>query len=125
MLDIHQKRKIRGVMYHRFTLLAIFLVFLIVLHSTWSVYEKKRESESLMNASKNHVAELLDRDKELRNKIQRLDTEIGIEEEIRSKFSVTKEDETMVIVVPEEENKVTQTDNTESIWQKIKKLFGR
>ena len=102
MLDFHQRRKIKTVLYDRTTLIVLSVLVIISLHSTWKVYGKKRESEALKNISVQNVDELTSRDNELKSKIRRLETDSGIEEEIRSKFSVAKQGEQMVVVVEDE-----------------------
>jgi uncharacterized membrane protein YhiD involved in acid resistance len=119
MLDISQKRKIRGIMYHKATLITLFILVLLFAHSTWSVYQKKRASEELKNVSLQNVATLLARDKELKNKIQGLQTEPGIEAEIRSKFTVAKNGENMVVVVEDTSTTTGEEMSDPGFWQKI------
>ncbi|GEM_PF-530529 len=125
MLDFHQKRKVRSVIYNRTTLVVLGILVLIVIHSTWVVYKKKKESESLKTISLNNVEELRKRDKELEARIERLSTTPGIEEEIRSKFSVAKQNENVVIIVSEEAKKASSTSKNDSFWQKIKDFFTK
>ncbi|OHA93178.1 MAG: hypothetical protein A3H52_03115 [Candidatus Zambryskibacteria bacterium RIFCSPLOWO2_02_FULL_39_26] len=123
MLDFQQKRKVKSFMYNRVTLAVLLVVVLFVLNSTWSVYQKKRESERLKNVALGNVENLRGRNSELQVKIERLGTEVGIEEEIRSKFNVAKQEENAVIIVPKSETNATST-NSSSFWQKVKKFFG-
>jgi cell division protein FtsB len=123
MLDIQQKRKFRNIIYHRVTLAMLFLLVLLVLHSTWRVYVKKRESISLMNASTARLSELESRNDELDQKIKKLQTVSGVEEEIRAKFSVAKESENMVIIVREEKATSSQQNKSAGFWSNIKTLF--
>jgi len=123
MLDIQQKRKLRTLMYHRITLVVLALVVAVFLHSTWAVYSKKEESKLLMNSSKESLVKLKDRESQLSDKISRLDTEEGIEEEIRSKFSVAKDNEAMVVVVEGSEKATSSGKEKQSFWQKVKNLF--
>ncbi len=123
MLDIQQKRKLRFFMYHKFTLGALFLLVLVFVHSTWVVYKKKTESESLMNISKQRVSTLRNRESDLNEKISRLDTEEGIEEEIRSKFTVTKDSENMVVIVPNTDEATATVQKSTSLWSKFISLF--
>lgn len=125
MLDFQQKRKVRSLMYNHVTLYVLGAVVLIVLHSTWSVYKKKNESEELKNISEQHVEELRQRDSELRAQLARLDTVPGVEEEIRSKFSVAKDKENIVVIVNDEEKSVSTTSSEKGLWNKIKKLFSK
>lgn len=123
MLDIQQKRKLRTYMYSRVTLALLFLIVLLAMHSTWSVYKKKRESQVLLSVSENRVIELRDRESDLDSKIKRLDTEVGLEEEIRSKFSVAKENEAVVIVVEQDKKIATSTKNEYGFWSRIVNFF--
>ena len=114
MLDFQQKRKVRAVMYHRATLGALFLLVLLALHSTWAVYKKKRTSDEIKNITLNHVSDLRKRNEDLQEKIDKLATVSGIEEEIRSKFSVAKDDEKMVVVIPSSEKEVSTSTKRNS-----------
>ena len=118
MLDFERKRKLRNIMYHKITLWVLGVVVIFALHSTWLVYQKKRESERMKNISLAHVRELEARDADLKSKIERLSTPTGVEEEVRSKFSVAKENENMVVVVEDKKVVATTTEKV-SIWQKI------
>lgn len=121
MLDFQQKRKVRGLMYNRVTLSILGIIVLLFIHSTWSVYNKKVNSEEARLATEERVLELRIRDSELQDKIARLETDSGIEAEIRSKFSVAKEDEKMVVIVSDDEEKSTTTEEKLGFWKK----FGR
>ena len=76
-----------------------------------------------MIVSKERVDQLRKRDSDLDEKINRLDTEVGIEEEIRSKFSVTKENENMVVVVPRDDKIATTTPKKIGLWDRFMGLF--
>lgn len=125
MLDIQQKRKFRSILYHRITIGILFVIVILALHSTWKVYMKKRESVMLKDASLVRLNELELRNNDLETKINKLNTTSGVEEEIRSKFSVAKEEENMVIIVREEDiSSSTHTENA-TMWSKIKGLFRK
>ena len=125
MLDFQQKRKVRRLMYHRATLIALAIVVLFAVHSTWVVYQKKRTSEEMKNVSLRNVEELRLRDEELKSRIERLGTSQGIEEEIRSKFTVAKDKENMVIVVDDNSQNMSTTSPRLSFWQKVWHIFSR
>ncbi|MFZ2523303.1 MAG: hypothetical protein WAW92_02850 [Minisyncoccia bacterium] len=110
-------------MYNRLTLTLLLVVVILAINSTWVVYKKKRESETLMNISKERVEDLRKRETDLNYKIQRLDTDVGLEEEIRSKFSVTKEGESMVVVVPKTEYVATTSTKKDGLWSRFVNIF--
>lgn len=123
MLDFQQKRKIRSFAYNRVVIGILLLVVLIMAHSTWTVYRKKEASEEMKNVSLQNVEELRQRNKDLENKINRLDSTPGIEEEIRLKFNVVKGDENMVVIVDDKENSSSTVSSKSGFWQKIKSFF--
>lgn len=123
MLDIQQKRKVRSFLYHRGFLAVLFVVVLFALHSTWSVYRKKELSLEMKNISLNQVEDLRKRNDDLDKKINKLTTDVGIEEEIRSKFSVAKEGESVVVVVQDEQKAASSTKSHASFWSKLISVF--
>ena len=122
MLDIQQKRKARSVAYHPVTLVILTILVLFFAHSTWAVWQKKQESEQMKNISAANLADLQARDAELKADIANLQTDNGIEAEIRSKFNVAKAGENMVVVV-NTDNPVTSTATSTSFWQNLMHVF--
>ncbi len=123
MLDFQQKRKVRSLMYNRITIGILSVIILLVLHSTWVVYRKKVESERMKQASLKNVESLRLRDQELQEKIDRLSTKQGIEEEVRAKFSVAKYEENIVIIVQDEIASTGEKIKKQGFWDKIKGIF--
>lgn len=123
MLDSQQKRKFRAILYHRLTLIILSILVIIVLHSTWIVYKKKIASENTKKISMQNVENLKLRDNEIQARIDRLATVSGVEEEIRSKFAVTKNGENMVIVIDDNEEKMATTSNKDGLWKRFVSFF--
>jgi len=125
MLDIQQKRKFRNILYHKVTLALLFILVLLALHSTWKVYQKKQESLVMKETSTKRLNEFETRNNELDLKIKKLNTTSGVEEEIRSKFSVAKDNENMVVIVREDSTSTPILSEKTSFWSKFKALFKR
>ncbi len=123
MLDFQQKRKARSIAYNKITIVILIMLVLVGARSTWLVYQKKVSSEEMKNESLKNVENLRLRDEELKQKIDRLKTKEGIEEEIRLKYNVVKEEENMVVVVEDEKTEVATTSSKVSFWQKFMNLF--
>ena len=124
MLDSQQKRKVNQVLYHKVTLVVLFVVVLFVIRATWIVYQKKLESEELRDISLRYKNVLEERDRELGLQMDRLETEAGKEAEIRSKFSVAKEKENIVVIV-EDSSTTKPAISSKSLWQKFLDLFKK
>lgn len=125
MLDFQQKRKVRSILYHRVTLGILILICLLTAHSTWSVYKKKQESEALRHEAQERLDALTTRNNELVANIARLKTSEGVEAEIRSKFSVVKSNENMVVIVNDDASVTVATTTSKGFWQRFKGWFGR
>lgn len=119
MIDFQQKRKFRNIAFHKVTLGVFFVAVLIAANSTFGVFQKKRASEKAKNISLQNTQELRTRQTDLEKKIERLETTTGTEEEIRSKFNVVKEGESMVVVVEEQDQEVSTTSPNRGFWQKL------
>ena len=124
MLDFQQKRKVRGFLYNRITIGVLLLILIVLLRSTWAVYQKKIESENFKEASLKNVESLRARSSDLQSKIDRLATKQGIEEEVRSKFSVAKDNENMVIIVPDNSTTTAEVAKTD-FWSRLESFFGK
>ena len=125
MLDLAQKRKVRSVIYNRATIAVLLVVTALFLHSTYSVYKKKEESEKLKNISLQYKNSLEKRYNEMNSQIENLQTETGIEAEIRSKFNVAKDNESIVVIVDDDNSTSSKATTTPTgFWQKIRNFFG-
>ncbi len=123
MLDIQQKRKLRSVMYNRITLGVLAVLLLFMTHSTWVVYKKKVSSEEMKKSAQEKVLVLGQRKEDLETKIDQLGTVSGIEEEIRSKFSVVRTGEKMVVVIPSDEKNSSSTVKKVTLWERLIQFF--
>ena len=124
MLDFQQKRKVKSFMYNRVTIGLLFVFVLYASFSTFRVYKKQKESEYLRGVVEKKVYELEAKDRQINEKIQDLDTDQGLEREIRGKFNVAKDDENMVIILENEEATTTDIRKPMSFWQKVLGFFS-
>jgi len=116
MFDFQQKRKFKKVIYSRVTILILFILVLLLANSTYKIYQKERLSLADYNQTKKEYDSLNGRQTMLDSEIARLKTENGIEEEIRSKFSVAKPGETVVVVVDSSSSSSTDENISNNSW---------
>lgn len=103
--------------------LALILVLALLINSVTKVYKKKKEAEKVLVRMESQAAELKKRDEFLRDSLEKLSTEEGIEFEIRKKLNVAEAGEGVAIIV--EEEPATSTPSAKiSPWQKLKKFFN-
>ncbi|HEU0085898.1 MAG TPA: septum formation initiator family protein [Candidatus Paceibacterota bacterium] len=105
----------------------LVLLFAIVVLFSWSVFgffEKMRETEAKRETAEEKVAELSEKKEKLTRDIEYLETDRGVEDNIREKFGFVKEGEKVIVIV-EDENFSTQSIEEEkgSFWKFIRNIF--
>ncbi len=124
MLDFQQKRTIRRAMYSRVTIITMLVFVLILIKSTYGIYQKEQLSADTFNATQKQYNGLKNQETMLNSEIAKLKTNEGIEEEIRSKFDVAKPGETVVVVLDNQKSSADSgADQNLNIWQKFLNLF--
>lgn len=124
MFDYQQKKKIRKVIYSKITLAVLFVAIIILAKANYSIYKKEVLSNENYNIVKNDFDSLKERKVVLESEIKRLKTNEGVEEEIRSKFDVSKPGEIVVNVIDNSSSTLIENKNKGvNLWQKITNLF--
>lgn len=124
MLDFQQKWKAKTFLYSKGVRVFLALVALYSLYSTYIVYDKKRESAQAVVEAEQRLIALSAKNTILLEDIDRLQTDEGLEAEIRNKYSVAKGSEQVVVLVEEEPALVATTTEKKSVWAKVKGFFG-
>ena len=126
MLDFHEKRKIRGLVYSRVSIGVILILAILLSFSVYERFVVEREMKEKMLEKESELEHLKGRAALLEEKVDHLQNERGIEEELRSRFDVAKDGEQVVIIVDDEEedlfeNFATKTqEEQKSVWQMLK-----
>lgn len=103
MKIFEDKKHTKARLYSRMTVVILILFVLLLAKSVFGLYVKNRESIAARNASETKLQALKDREASLKEEINRLENNEGMEWEIRDKFNVTKPGENVVIIVPDDE----------------------
>lgn len=114
-----------GSKFRRITIFFILLIiFLVLVNSVFRVYKKKRGAEEVLAKMQEEMMLLEQRGKNLEASLARLETNEGLEFELRKKLNVASEGESVAIIVTEEEeNKDVVPEKT--YFQKIKENFKK
>ena len=123
MLDFQQKRQIKKVIYSRASLITLFLVVVFLARSDYDIYTRQQLSADNYNETKKDYDGLKVREAMLATALGRLKTEVGIEEEIRSKFSVAKPGETVVVVVDSSSTQDNKNQSDSNLWSRFMSWF--
>lgn len=111
MREFSQKRKMWKKIYSIPVLILLLVILFFVLKGTWIIFMKSSYSHKQKIAVEAELIALQERKNSIEKKIQRLNTETGVEEEIRSKYDVAKEGEKLIVIVDEEEKEINTEEN--------------
>ncbi len=120
MLEFQQKKKVRKILYSPVVLMILAIVFVILAHALWGVYQKVQISATNLEREQIEFDKLSSREKSLASSIDYLKTDQGVESEIRSKFKLVKDGEKVAVIVDDKPNIATSTaTTTHSFWYKL------
>ena len=117
MKELQRKQGIRRIVYSIPSLIILSIIALILTKGALGVMNKERTSSELSKDLEEKAAALVLREQELREGVRRLETEEGIKDEIREKFSVTEEGE-LVAVIIDDRGASSSTDSSTFPWYK-------
>jgi len=123
MREFQEKNRYKRILYSRIGIVLVLILIVIFAKATFGVYKKEKESAANTLQAQEELKKLEDRQEVLTKEIDRLQTDAGIEEEIRSKYSVSKPDENLLIIVDEEKEKQMPIQEKQGWWNKFKKIF--
>jgi cell division protein FtsB len=126
MLDFQQKKQFNKVVYSKITFVILLILIFFLARSTYDIYKKYRMSADDYAAVKKDYDGLTVRKEMLTSEINKLNTDSGMEEEIRSKFDVAKPGETVVVVIDSTSSTSTDQNNSKGgFWSNLFGIFNR
>lgn len=118
--SFRKKNRVLKKVYSIPVLILLLVILFFVLRGTWGVYQRASLSKDKLMLAQVEVTELKKRQENISSKISRLNTNTGIEEEIREKFNVVKEGEEMVVIIDKEKDvEEDLTPKKKSFFEKI------
>lgn len=124
MLGFHEKRKIRNILYSKPILVILGFIVLFFLSTVWGAFKKERDTQRIKEQRIEVLESLEEREDILSQEIDRLNTERGVEEEIRAKFEVAHEGEGVIVIVnPKNDEEIVVSPEKKSFWKKIVDIF--
>ncbi len=123
MIDFQQKRKVNRFLYSKFTLFGLLVILIFLGRSTYDIYTREQLSRTDYEGVKKDYDGLVQRQEMLTSEIARLKTDNGVDEEIRSKFSVAKPGETVVVIIDSSSSTSSDHGGTASVWSRFTSWF--
>jgi cell division protein FtsB len=122
MRDFQEKKKLARFLYSKVTLLLLVLAIGFMVKANWDMYKKVEESQKNAARARSELETITARKNVLTHNVTRFQTEAGIEERIRSKFSVSMPGEKIVVIVGTSSAAAVEQVR-ETWWDKFKQLF--
>lgn len=127
MIPFQERKKIRKILYSKITLIALAVVLLLVGDGAWNIYQKAAIARAERDSAARSLADLQSRTAELQASLVQLQSERGVEEDIRQKFTVVRPGEDVVVVVDDSTKK---SENSEAVapkgfWARIASFLGQ
>ncbi|MBX4198610.1 septum formation initiator family protein [Candidatus Parcubacteria bacterium] len=123
MREFQEKKRFKRILYSKGTIFVLVIAIVFFSRATWGVYKKEQESAANALQAENSLKRLEDRQKVLNDELTKLQTEEGVEEEIRSKYGVSKPGERVLIIVDDQKATTSLEVPKKGLWQKFKGLF--
>lgn len=86
-------------MWRRVAAAGLLIILAIGVRGVWGVYKKEVESRKLRVEAEAKLSDLQQREAELRADISVLRTDRGVEEQLRERYDLAKQDEGVVVIV--------------------------
>lgn len=127
MYDFQQRNKIKRIFYSRATIVFFCIITVLLVRGAYMVVKKEKESQRNVDLIEQKLILAREKKEELSKDIASIQTESGVEREIRNKFSVTKEGEDVAVIVDtvetDEDSNLTKKSPWFGIGQWIRGLF--
>ncbi len=123
-MEFNDRQKIRKICYSKVTIAILMLFVAMIIPGVYGIYTKVSESSNDRKSAERELADLQAREKMLSEKLERGNSERGQEEQIREKFNVAKEGESVIILVEKPvpaSTTVNEANVFKAMWNRIKK----
>jgi len=128
MLDLKRKNKGIQKVYLKVIIVILAIFVLFAGNATWNLYLKYREAKFNRDITQNELKKLQKREKVILSELDKLNTDRGIEGELRKKFGIVRKGEKVIVIINPKLDKANSGDDIEkqnfSIWNKFLNLFS-
>lgn len=123
MREFESKKKFRKFLYSRTMIFILFVVFVFLVRATWKVYKQEQVSRANLQKVMNETDRLTARENTLKQDISYLETDDGVDAEIRQKFRAVKPGEQVAVIVREQRRKDIHLDAETTFFDRMLAFF--
>ena len=126
MIPFQERKKIRKILYSKASLVILAVLLFMVADGAWQVYQKARIARDERDRAARSLQDLQARNAELTASLARVQSNEGIEEDVRQKFAVARPGEDVVIVVDDNSKKSenSEASTTVGFWARLVSFLG-
>jgi cell division protein FtsB len=125
MRNFQEKKNKRKLMHSKPVLIILSILVLLFIYNVIKLANKAADTKRNREIAENKIIELQKQKEDLTKQIEKLNTEKGIEEDIREKFGLGKEGEGMIVIVDDEsKNNNESAEKSGGFWSFLKNLFN-
>lgn len=126
MIPFQERKKLRKILYSKTSLVVLAVLLFMVADGAWQVYQKARIARDERDRAARSLQGLQARNAELTASLARVQSNEGIEEDVRQKFAVARPGEDVVIVVDDSAKKSenSEASTTVGFWARLASFLG-
>ncbi len=113
MVEFNKKKTYRKYIYSPISLILLFIIAIIFIKAFIGVAQKERISSEYLERERSELVRLKNRQESLTKSVEYLKTDKGVEAELRSKFRMVKEGESVAVIVDDETEKLATTTSSQ------------
>lgn len=121
MKNLKEQNKISKILISWPFIIILFIIVVIFIINLFSFSRKMQESIKNKEIVEQRIVEINKNKEKLQNNIKKLQSDNGIEENIRENFGLIKEGEGVVVIVDNESE--VELNEKRTFWTKIKDIF--
>jgi cell division protein FtsB len=110
MFDFHEKRKMKAILYSKGVFVLLILIAVLLSVSVYNRFVVTQDTKIRLNERREDLESLEMRAEVLQTKVDYLESDRGIEEELRNRFDVAKEGERVIVILEDKEKKSDNKD---------------
>jgi cell division protein FtsB len=123
MKDYQKNKNLKSFIYSRPVIILLFLLVLIFAYGVAGFWRRMQVTTENRVLAERKIADLEQEKKRLVSDIEKLKTDDGVEDSIRSKFGLAKAGEGMIVVVDQKDVVSNEEKEPSGVWSFIKNLF--
>ncbi len=125
MREFQHRHAVRTLLYSKVTMVILFLIVILMLRSIMELNDKRLSVQKIRNETDTKKNELQDKVNSLEVRNQKIKTEKGIDEYIRTTQPVVKEGEGVIVIYDSKGEVVIPARSDMNVWERLIIWFNR